>query len=111
MRLRSGQVVPWGAPRRFNCSSCHCLRANPENRVARVAELNLCACLRGEPHEMPFHEKAGRSQVDSSWFWLVILFFPSRVATVATLPSALFDEGFLFARCQLGVLVSAGAAT
>ena len=59
---------------------------------------------------MAFHEKAGRSQVDSFWFLLVTVFLPSRVATVATLPSALFDER-LFARCKLGILVSAGAAT
>jgi hypothetical protein len=39
-----------------------------------------------------FHEKAGRSQGDSFWYLLVTLFLPSRVATVATLPSALFDE-------------------
>ena len=58
-----------------------------------------------------FHEKADRSQGDSFWYLLVTLFLPSRVATVATLPSALFDERFLFARCKLGVLVSAGAAT
>jgi hypothetical protein len=38
-------------------------------------------------------------------------FFSSRVATVATFPSALFVERFCFARCQLGVLVSVGAAT
>ena len=44
-----------------------------------------------------FHEKAGRSQGDSFWYLLVTLFLPSRVATVATLPSALFDE-----RCSLG---------
>jgi hypothetical protein len=59
---------------------------------------------------MAFHKKAGRIQVDSSWFWLVILFFPSRIAIVATLPSALLER-FLFARCKLGVLVSVGAAT
>jgi hypothetical protein len=41
-----------------------------------------------------FHEKAGRSQGDSFWYVLVTLFLPSRVATVATLPSALFDERF-----------------
>jgi site-specific recombinase XerD len=60
---------------------------------------------------MPFHEKAGRSQVGSFFFSLDKGFFSSRVATVATLPSALFVERFCFARCQLGVLVSAGAAT
>ena len=30
----------------------------------------------------------------SFWYLLVTLFLPSRVATVATLPSALFDERF-----------------
>jgi hypothetical protein len=42
------------------------------------------------------------------------LFFPFlRAPTnpVATLPSALFVSDFCFARCKLGVLVSAGAAT
>ena len=42
-----------------------------------------------------FHEKAGRSQVDSFWFLLVMLFLSSRGATVATLPSALLDERFV----------------
>ena len=52
---------------------------------------------------MAFHEKAGRSQVDSSCFLLVTLFFPSHSrATVATLPSALFDERFLFRSVQVG---------
>ena len=41
-----------------------------------------------------FHEKAGRSQGDWVWYLLVTLFLPRRVATVATLPSALFDERF-----------------
>ena len=41
-----------------------------------------------------FREKAGRSQGDSFWTLLVTLFLPCRVATVATLPSALFDERF-----------------
>src|ERR1041385_5282776 len=49
--------------------------------------------------DIAFHEKAGRSQE---------VFF-CRVAAVAILPSAVVDE--LFARCKLGVLVSAGAAT
>jgi hypothetical protein len=57
-----------------------------------------------------FHEKAGRSQGDWFWYLLVTLFLSGRGATVATLPSALFDERFLCARCKLGVLVSAGAA-
>ena len=41
-----------------------------------------------------FHEKAGRSQGDSFWHCLATLFLSGRVATVATLPSALFDERF-----------------
>ena len=41
-----------------------------------------------------FHEKAGRSQGDSFWYLLVTQFLPGRVATVATLPSALFEERF-----------------
>src|ERR1700692_2682491 len=39
--------------------------------------------------EIPFHEKAGRSQVDSSLASLNKVFFSRRVATVAMLPSAL----------------------
>jgi hypothetical protein len=58
-----------------------------------------------------FHEKAGRSQVGSFVFSLGKVFSPGRVATVATLPSALLVERLLFARCKLGVLVSVGAAT
>ena len=49
-----------------------------------------------------FHEKAGRSQGDSFWYLLVTLFLSSRVATVATLPSALFDERFLVRSVQVG---------
>ena len=61
---------------------------------------------------MAFHEKAGRSQVRFHFFRWTRFFFSRRVdITVATPPSALFDERFLFARCKLGVLVSAGAAT
>jgi hypothetical protein len=44
--------------------------------------------------EIAFHEKAGRSQVGSLVFSLDKLFSPCRVATVATLPSALFMERF-----------------
>ena len=45
--------------------------------------------------EMAFHEKAGRSQVDSFSFSLDKVFSSfRRVATVAILPSALCDERF-----------------
>src|SRR5437763_1666434 len=40
----------------------------------------------------PFHEKAGRSQVVSLSFLFVTRFFSAELPTVATLPSALFDE-------------------
>ena len=44
---------------------------------------------------MAFHEKTGRSQVGSFVFSLDTIFLFGRVAsTVATLPSALFDERF-----------------
>ena len=56
-----------------------------------------------------FHEKAGRSQV-GSFLSLDKVFLSCRVATVAMLPSALLMSD-LVARCMLGVLVSAGAAT
>ena len=56
-----------------------------------------------------FHEKAGRSQVDSLLFFMDKGFFSRRVATVAMLPSAL-SRSDRFARCMLGVLGSAGAA-
>jgi hypothetical protein len=55
-----------------------------------------------------FHEKAGRSQVDSDFILFSrFLFWP--LAAVAMLPSAL-SRSESFARCMLGVLVSAGAA-
>src|SRR5881397_445927 len=58
----------------------------------------------------PSMRRAGRSQVCSFVFSLDKVFFPAELPLSATLPSALFDERF-FARCKLGVLVSAGAAT
>lgn len=42
--------------------------------------------------EIAFHEKAGRSQVVSLSFLFVTRFFSAELPTVATLPSALFDE-------------------
>jgi hypothetical protein len=48
-----------------------------------------------------FHEKTGRSQGDSFWNLLVTLFLPSRVATVATLPSAL-EMSALLRSVQVG---------
>src|SRR5579864_6457132 len=58
---------------------------------------------------MAFHEKAGRSQVDSSLAWLNKVFVSRRAAAVAMLPSAL-SRSDLVARCMLGVLGTAGAA-
>ena len=57
-----------------------------------------------------FHEKAGMSQVGFVFLILSSRCVSNRSASAAILPSALFYER-LFARCQLGVLVSAGAAT
>jgi hypothetical protein len=58
--------------------------------------------------EIAFHEKAGRSQVDFCGSWNIVVLPPSghcRHASIRTL-----EERFYFARCMLGVLVSAGAA-
>jgi len=56
-----------------------------------------------------FHEKAGRSQVNSCFILFDTLFLFRPLAAVAMLPSALSrSDGF--ARCMLGVLNSAGAA-
>jgi len=58
-----------------------------------------------------FHEKAGRSQVE--FFILlatIFLFARSPLAAAAMLRFAL-SRSDRFARCRLGVLVSAGAAT
>ena len=65
--------------------------------------------FRSSMSEMAFHEKAGRSQVDSCLAWLNKVCFSRRVATDAMLPFAL-SRSDSFARCILGVLVSAGAA-
>ena len=79
-----------------------------ENREVAIALIDPAP---GILSAMAFHEKAGRSQVGSFVFSLDKVFLPAQLPTVATLPSALFDERFCFARCKLGVLVSAGAAT
>src|SRR5437588_10964678 len=50
---------------------------------------------------MAFHEKAGRSQVDSSLAWLNKVCFSRRVATVAMLPSAL-SRSDLFRSVHVG---------
>ena len=57
-----------------------------------------------------FHEKAGRSQVDPFVFALDKLFLlaESPLSPPFHPHSSMSD---LFARCKLGVLVSAGAAT
>ena len=58
-----------------------------------------------------FHEKAAPCQECFALSMSSSLFFPfSQAASVATLPSALLYER-VFARCQLGVLDSVGAAT
>jgi hypothetical protein len=56
-----------------------------------------------------FHEKAGLSEVDLFLFFMRKLSLGPSDHPVAILPSAVVSEHF--ARCKLGVLVSAGAAT
>ncbi|MGH9546960.1 MAG: hypothetical protein ACRD23_17280, partial [Terriglobales bacterium] len=65
---------------------------NPEENGWRKIAIALIDLAVGEQTaqagENAFHEKAGRSQGDSFWDLLVTPFLRSRVATVATLPSA-----------------------
>jgi hypothetical protein len=96
-------------------------RGEPINqqRDARWAEASAQWCNIPISLKMPakvvlsdnaFHEKAGRSQVDSFGFFMNKFFLP---------PSEPLSPCFhphsrganRFARCMLGVLVSAGAAT
>jgi hypothetical protein len=56
-----------------------------------------------------FHEKAGRSQVRFSFLLDKILFFAESPLSPPFHPHSSMSE--FFARCNLGVLVSAGAAT
>ena len=72
-------------------------------------EVNKATTPNSSMSVIAFHEKAG-CQVGSCVFVCHFFFCRCRVATVATLPSALFVSD-LIARCKLGVLVSAGAAT
>jgi hypothetical protein len=53
-----------------------------------------------------FHEKAGDVKAHFRFLLSVSLFLFSQAASVAILPSALFGERF-FARCKVGILVSA----
>jgi len=62
-------------------------------RLCTVGMPTLCVTI-AVVGVIAFHEKAGRSQGDSFWYLLVTRFLPRRVATVATLPSALFNERF-----------------
>jgi hypothetical protein len=55
---------------------------------------------------------SGRKGSGRSRFLVLLAFFlRAQTNPVATLPSALSMSDFCFARCKLGVLVSAGAAT
>src|ERR1041385_313181 len=78
-------------------------------RSVNILRLRFRGTWSGVLSEIAFHEKAGRSQVDSCRASLNKVFFSRRVATVAMLPFALL-RAIGFARCTLGVLVSAGAA-
>jgi len=78
--------------------------------VSRQTGSNPSRQLKGVLSAIAFHEKAGRSQVGSLVFSLDKLFL--RAESPLSPPfhphSSMSD---LFARCKLGVLVSAGAAT
>ncbi|MBZ5617014.1 MAG: hypothetical protein LAO23_23705, partial [Acidobacteriia bacterium] len=63
----------------------------------RNIAISLIDPATGVLSEIAFHEKAGRSQAGSFVFSLDKVFLSRRVATVATLPSAL-----LVSDCSLG---------
>src|SRR5262249_1503049 len=78
------------------------------DRLGHASLLTQGSGLIGVLSVNAFHEKAGRSQVGSSFFSGHAV-SPCRVATVAMLPFAL-SRSDSFARCRLGVLGSADAA-
>jgi hypothetical protein len=75
----------------------------------RLAQMGRPECRIESVSEMAFHEKAGRSQVDSSLVSLNKVFLPAEWPL-----SPCFHPhsrgANRFARCMLGVLVTAGAA-
>ena len=84
------------------------LRLGELNELVTVAKSRLHSLIppEGVLSVNAFHEKAG--SVKNSF--RSVLTLPKRAASAAILPSALLGERS-FARCQLGVLVSVGAAT
>src|SRR5271170_5615843 len=59
----------------------------------------------------PFRQEGKGQSLRDSCSFLFFAFLRAPTNPVATLPSALFVSDFCFARCKLGVLVAAGAAT
>ena len=84
------------------------VQSGPER--SRERSLRRQRTLDGEDRSVTI--PPGRKGTVASRF-LVLLAFSLRAQTipVATLPSALLVSDFCFARCKLGVLVAAGAAT
>src|SRR5271169_270064 len=72
-------------------TECEFCAREPERprMVGGTSPLRSNPLRHGKMSEIAFHEKAGRSQVDSSLTWLNKVCFSRRVATVAMLPSAL----------------------
>jgi hypothetical protein len=86
---------------------CACAGGPRRTQEVGIREIPI-ALVDGVLSAIAFHEKAGRSQVDSFVFSLdKILFQPSRCCRHPSIRTLMSDH---FARCKLGVLVSAGAA-
>ncbi len=66
--------------------------ANRQHVYGRSLRFRWFGIYHGVLSVIAFHEKAGRSQVVSLSFLFVTRFFSAELPTVATLPSALFDE-------------------
>ena len=80
-------LKPKSSPRRRRGLDASTDRALTE----RSGEVFFLDILSHRMSVIAFHEKAGRSQGDSFWYLLVMLFFPRRVATVDPLAPSRCD--------------------
>ncbi len=83
------------------------VQSGPERSRAR--SLRPSEPLTARTALSPFRQEGKGQSLPIFVFPQLLLRAPTN--PVATLPSALFVSDFCFARCKLGVLVSAGAAT
>ena len=85
------------------------VQSGPERSRAR--SLRRSEPLTARTDLLPFRQEGKGPSLRDSCSFLFFPFLHAPTNPVATLPSALLVSDFCFARCKLGVLVSAGAAT